>query len=221
MISVPNHIAIIMDGNRRWADKMLFPYKLGHQKGANVAKKIAIAAKKIGVKYLTLYAFSSENWQRPKGEVDDLMDLLKKYLSKNTKDLIKHEMKIKFIGARDVLDDAIVDLMDDIESQSMHYDFTLSIAISYGARDEIKEAAKKYAKESFNGSFDSFLYTAGTPDPDLLIRSGGDMRLSNFLLWQIAYTELIFSPKLWPDFSERDLSDAVEEYSKRKRKFGG
>jgi undecaprenyl diphosphate synthase len=220
------HIAIIMDGNRRWAKNMLMPSKIGHQKGAKVAKNIALACKKMGVEFLTLYTFSAENWQRSRQEVNDLMQLLKEYLSSSAAELIEQNVRIKFIGRRTDLDSELRGMMEKIEADSRHNQFTLCLAISYGSRDELKDAALKYAEHYYehNGviqrDFASFLYTDDIPDPDLLIRTGGEMRLSNFLLWQMAYTEFCFSQTLWPDFEVEDLYAAVEEYRQRKRKYG-
>ncbi len=226
-INIPEHIAIIMDGNGRWADRLMLPKKAGHKKGAQVAKQIVKDCKKIGVKYLTLYTFSSENWGRPKAEVEDLMNLLREYLKSSTKDLIKEDVRIRFIGRKSELAQDIQDLMAKVEEESKHNNFNLILAISYGGRDEIRDAAiafAKYAKQNTQckpEDFDQFLYTDGIPDPDLFIRTSGELRISNFLLWQLAYSELYFTDTLWPDFTEIELIKAVEEFSKRDRRYGG
>ena len=223
-ILIPNHIAIIMDGNGRWASQRKLPRNMGHEKGARAAKKIVEYCKQIGVNCLTLYMFSSENWDRPPEEVKSLMSLLKRYLRTQVASLIKNDVKIKFIGRKIRLDDEIKELMIDAENKSSDKSFNLTLAINYGARDEIRDAAEAYAKHINSGSnslsFDDFLCTKGIPDPDLLIRTGGELRISNFLLWQLAYTELYFTKKLWPDFGKEDLLQAVEDYSARERRFG-
>ncbi len=224
---VPNHIAIIMDGNGKWAKSRFLPKNMGHRKGVEAAEKIIKACQKLRVKYLTLYAFSSENWHREKEEVNYLMELLKDYLNNNIPKLIEQGIKVKFIGERDKLSQEIRDLMANAEEKSNDNDFTLVVAISYGGRDEIRQAALNFAKailtEKSNlnkEDFDKYLYTYGIPDPDLLIRTGGEIRISNFLLWQLSYSELYFTDRLWPEFTEKDLIEAIDDYQKRVRKFG-
>lgn len=224
---LPQHVAIIMDGNGRWADALGVPKYAGHKRGAEVAKQTTLDAKKLGIKYITLYAFSSENWNRSEREVSDLMDLLRNYLKSDTKELMDAGVRIRFIGRRHMLAQDIQDMMAAVERESAVHDFTLILAISYGSRDEIKDAATKMAEEAIkSGSvdpdkFEKFLDTAGIPDPDLFIRTSGEMRISNYLLWQLAYTELFFTDVLWPDFTELNLVEAMEEFSKRERRYGG
>lgn len=226
----PNHIAIIMDGNGRWAKSRFLPASAGHKKGANVAKSITRACKKHGAKFLTLFAFSSENWSRPKEEVEYLMNLLRDYLKSDINELIQEDIKIRVIGDKTKLDSDILELINSVEEESKNNSFTLILALSYGSRDEIRNAAFRMHEEILNSNleaislapeyFDQFLYTKDIPDPDLLIRTSGEQRISNFLLWQIAYSELFFTNVLWPDFSEKDLVTACEEFKKRERRFG-
>lgn len=226
----PKHIAIIMDGNGRWAKSKFLPASAGHKKGASVAKSVTRACKKLGTSYLTLFAFSSENWNRSSDEVQYLMNLLREYLKSDINDLIKEDVKIKVIGDKSKLDSDIVTLIDKVEEESKNNSFTLILALSYGSRDELRNAAFRMHEEIINSNleasslapeyFDQFLYTKDIPDPDLLIRTSGEQRISNFLLWQIAYSEIIFTNVLWPDFSEKDLISACEEFKKRDRRFG-
>lgn len=225
--SLPTHIAIIMDGNGRWASGRKLPKKMGHKKGAATAKQVALDCKDLGVKYLTLYAFSSENWQRPQDEVEDLMNLLREYLKNDAKELIKHNVRLKFIGNIEALDDDLQEAIKKAEEESKHHQFTLVLAISYGGRDEIRNAAMKFALDVQNDNvpllsenFDKYLYTADIPDPDLFIRTSGEHRVSNFLLWQIAYSELYFTNVLWPDFDKAELIKAIESFSLRDRRYG-
>ncbi|MDF3048251.1 MAG: undecaprenyl diphosphate synthase [Candidatus Midichloriaceae bacterium] len=226
-MKIPEHIAIIMDGNGRWASRLILPKKAGHKKGAQVAKQIVIDCKKLGVKYLTLYTFSSENWCRPKDEVADLMNLLREYLSSSAQELIKQDVRIRFIGRRSILDADIQELMYKVEEESKHHAFTLVLAINYGSHDELRDAAMEFANykqqnpDATANDFEKFLYTKDIPNPDLLIRTGGELRISNFLLWQLAYTELYFTDTMWPEFSEKDLINAVEDFSSRERRYGG
>lgn len=226
-IKIPNHIAIIMDGNGRWASKLMLPKKAGHKKGAQVAKQVVKDCKKAGVKYLTLYTFSSENWNRSADEVEDLMDLLREYLSSSAKDLIKEDVRIRFIGRRHELATDLQEMMAKVEEESKNNSFTLVLAISYGSRNEIRDAAMAFAEYTKQHpsckleDFDQFLDTDGIPDPDLFIRTSGELRISNYLLWQLAYTELYFTETLWPDFTEIELIKAIEEYSMRDRRYGG
>lgn len=225
------HIAFIMDGNRRWAKKRGLPVVMGHRKGAEVLIDTAKAVKKLGVKYMTVYAFSTENWQREKSEVDGLMNLLRNYLDNSFKELEENNVKIIFIGEKELLDADIIAKMANIENKTAQNDgLVLCVALSYGGRQEIVSAAKKVAALVQNGdlslsdidvkTFSSLLYTAGMPDPDLLVRTSGEYRISNYLLWQMAYTEMYFSQILWPDFSENELKKIIEEYEKRERRYG-
>ena len=229
---LPKHIAIIMDGNRRWAREKGLEIKLGHKAGAENLEKIAKYANKIGIKYLTVYAFSTENWKRTKEEVGALMFLLKNYVEDLLKRTSSDNIRIKVLGDIEGLDkslkDSILKLLDKTKNNT---GLTLNIAFNYGGRDEITKAVKKIANKVKNNEINiedideklvsNNLYTAGMPDPDLLIRPGGELRISNYLPWQLAYTEFMFIPKYWPDFSEKDLDEAIEEFSKRNRKFGG
>lgn len=230
-ISNLQHIAFIMDGNRRWAKKRGLPAAMGHKKGAEVLIDTAKAVKNFGVKYMTVYAFSTENWQRDKEEVDALMNLLRNYLDNSFKELEENNVKIVFIGERDMLAADIVAKMAKIEDKTAENDgMTLCVALSYGGRQEITAAARKIAQLVQNGdlslsdidaeTFASMLYTAGIPEPDLLIRTSGEQRISNYLLWQLAYSEMYFSPTLWPDFSKSELKDIIEIYNKRERRYG-
>lgn len=225
------HIAFIMDGNRRWAKKRGLPVAAGHRQGADTLVNIAKAAKKIGIKYMTVYAFSTENWGREQSEIDTLMGLLRQYLDGGFKELQENNARIIFIGERNMLASDIVEKMAKIEADTANNtDVTLCVALSYGSRQEIISAAQKLAREVLAGQlkpenidqakFSSALYTAGIPDPDLLIRTSGEERLSNYLLWQLAYTELYFTPTLWPDFSESELKKIIDEYNERERRYG-
>lgn len=225
------HIAFIMDGNRRWAKKRGLPVVMGHKKGAEVLIDTAKAVKELGIKYMTVYAFSTENWQREKSEVDGLMNLLRNYLDNSFKDLEKNNVKIIFIGEIDMLAADIVAKMAKIEEKTAANDgLTLCVALSYGGRQEIVAAARKLVKLTQNGdlnlndidvdTFSSMLYTADIPDPDLLVRTSGEYRISNYLLWQLAYSEMYFTPTLWPDFSKTELEKIVEDYKKRERRYG-
>jgi len=230
-ISVPQHIAIIMDGNGRWARKRGLPRMVGHRRGVETVKKIVKASIRLGVRYLTLYAFSTENWLRPKREVKFLFKLLENFLDKELNLLHDNKIRLRVIGERYRLEERIRQKIEDIERSTADYDkLILNIALSYGSRQEILNAVRNISKDVRNGSlepedidetvFSRYLYTRDCPDPDLLIRTSGEMRLSNFLLWQVSYTELYVVKKLWPDFNERDLRRAIEAYSKRERRFG-
>lgn len=225
------HIAIIMDGNGRWAQKRFLPRSAGHKKGAENVKVIAKAANKLGVKYLTLYAFSTENWNRPKDEVDTLMSLLREYLHSDFQELHENNVRILFIGERYMLDDDIIKAMENLEKQTaQNTGLTLCFAISYGARQEMLQAVKNLACLLKKGdisesdvdiqTFSDMLYTKNIPDPDVLIRTGGEFRISNFLLWQLAYTELFFSQTQWPDFDEKELESIVTQFKSRERRYG-
>lgn len=225
------HIAIIMDGNGRWAKKRGMPRTFGHKKGAENVVQITRAMKDSGVEYLTLYAFSTENWQRPEEEVKALMQLLEDYLDKEFKEIMDNNVRIVFIGERHMLSEIIQKKMAKLESESArNTDLTLCIALSYGSRQEILAAVQKAAalaaqgdikpKEISAGFFSSLLYTKDIPDPDILIRTSGEQRISNYLLWQIAYTELFFTNTLWPDFSKEELTDIIEQFNRRERRYG-
>ncbi len=225
------HIAFIMDGNRRWAKKRGLPIAAGHRKGTETLVEIAKAAKNMGIKYMTVYAFSTENWQREPAEVNALMDLLRHYLDTGFKELQENNARIIFIGERYMLAQDILKKMAKIEKDTeQNSDVTLCVALSYGGRQEIVAAAQKLAQQVQKGAlkpeqinaqiFADALYTAGIPDPDLLVRTSGEQRLSNYLLWQSAYTELYFSSTLWPDFSKEELKQIIEEYHTRERRYG-
>ena len=228
----PKHIAIIMDGNRRWARGKNLPVKLGHKAGADNLKKIAKYANKIGVKYLTLYAFSTENWKRSEEEVGGLMFLLKSYLDDFLKKIDTDNIKINVIGDITRLSADIQDsIKKSIAKTENNTGLVLNIAFNYGGRAELVKATKEIASDVKNGKISeedineelisNHLYTVNQPDPDLLIRTSGEMRISGFLIWQISYTEFLFVDKYWPEFSSEDLDLAIEEYKKRNRKYGG
>ena len=229
---LPEHIAVIMDGNGRWAKKRLLPKTAGHRAGAQNLRKLAEAANRAGLKYLSVYAFSTENWKRSASEVEGLMDLLRGYIQEYIDDTKKNDMRVMVIGRRDRI---AADLREKIEYlERLTADkpgLTLIIALDYGARDEVFRAAKKFCKACRNGeiigdnvneeTLASFMDTSGIPDPQLLIRTSGEYRLSNFMMWQLAYSELYFTDKLWPDFKFEDMLEAVREYNARERRFGG
>ena len=230
--NIPRHIAIIMDGNRRWARENGLNISDGHKKGAETLEKIANYCNKIGIKYLTVYAFSTENWKRSKEEVGALMNLLRFYLDKFSKRADTENIKIKILGNIEILDVSLKNsIKKAIERTKQNTGLTLSIALNYGGRAEITMATKKIANLVKKGLLDpekitedtieSNLYTAGDPDPDLLIRTSGELRTSNFLPWQIVYAEFLFKEKYWPEFNEADIDDAIHIYQKRNRKFGG
>lgn len=230
-IKIPSHIAIIMDGNYRWAKKNNLPLKIGHKKGTENIEKVVDGAIEKGVKFLTIYAFSSENWDRPKDEVDYLLKLLDQYLSKDINSLIKKQIKILISGNLDRLPEKTREKIAKIEEKTKNNTkFTLNVAFSYGARQEIVDMTKKIALavkndevkiENINEDLIAKnLYQPEIPDPDLLIRTAGDYRISNFLLYQMAYTEFYFTSVLWPDFSQEDLNKALIDFNKRKRKYG-
>ncbi len=228
--NILRHIAIIMDGNRRWAKKRGLPKILGHKQGIKTIQNIVKYSQSIGVKYLTFYTFSLENWQRPKVEVDGLMQIFKEYLNNDIKSLIENDTRVIFIGQHDKLEADIRKAMKDVEEASSTNNFYLIIALSYGSTDEILSAAVKFSKlydeekhnntEKIRNLFGTIINPHNIPNPDLLIRTAGEQRLSNFLLWQLAYTELFFTSKLWPDFNKNDLMDAIEDFNKRERRYG-
>lgn len=229
--NLPEHIAIIMDGNRRWAKREGLDTALGHKEGAENLKRIARFANKIGIKYMTVYAFSTENWKRSQIEVGAIMKLLKFYLN-DFLNSYKEDIKINVIGRKDNLDENLLkEINKAVEKTANNKGMILNIAFNYGGRDEIVNATKIIAKQVKENNLDieeitentitENLYTAKQPDPDLLIRTSGEERISNFLLWQIAYTELVFSNKYWPEFNENDLLESIKVYQQRTRKFGG
>ena len=227
----PRHVAIIMDGNGRWAQKRGLPRLAGHRKGAETLQNIVRASGELGIKYVTVYAFSTENWQRDPSEVSGLMDLLRQYLKSEFKEIQENGVRIIFIGERDMLDADIVEQMYKIEHDTSNNDrLTLCIALSYGSRQEIVRATQKIAAHAQKGDinledidikmFSSMLYTKDVPDPDLVIRTSGEQRLSNYLLWQLAYAELAFTPTLWPDFNKQELEKIITDFSNRERRYG-
>ena len=230
--NLPCHIAIIMDGNRRWAKQRKLDVRLGHKKGAETLENIVKYCNKIGVKYLTVYAFSTENWKRSKEEVGALMLLLQNYLDDFSKRADTENIRIKMLGNREELSNGLLKSLDNaIKRTENNTGVTFNVAFNYGGRDEIVKAMKKIAQDVENkmisieeineNTISENLYTKGIPDPDLMIRTSGEIRTSNFLPWQLVYSEFYFTDKLWPDFTEKDLDEAIEEYNKRNRKFGG
>ena len=229
--SLPTHVAIIMDGNGRWAKARGLPRTAGHKKGADALRRTLDNCNKIGINYLTIYAFSSENWKRPDEEISDLMQLLQHYLHNELEALHEKKIRLRFIGDLTRLDSEIREQINHaIKLTEKNNDFHLTIALSYGSRQEIVQAAQKLASKVQAGEvkpeeineelFDNNLDTSGLPELDLLIRTGGEKRLSNFLLWQSAYTEFYFSDTLWPDFDITDLNSALNDFSKRERRYG-
>ncbi len=225
------HIAIIMDGNGRWAKKNGLPRSVGHKKGAETVKEIARVAGEMGIKYLTLYAFSTENWQRPPEEVETLMGLLREYLKSDLKELQDNDIRIVFIGERSMLPADITEAMRKLENETAdNKKMTLCIALSYGSRQEIVHAARRLAVLAKRGDiapddidakmFAGLLYTKDIPDPDLVIRTSGEQRVSNYLLWQIAYAEFYFSDVLWPDFDRKCLEEIIKNFNARERRYG-
>lgn len=219
MSNIPQHVAIIMDGNRRWAKSQNLKESDGHKQGAVATKNAVKSAAKLGVKYLTIYAFSEENWQRSQEEVGFLMKLLIMQVNSQLKELAENGVKIKIIGDRGRFSKDVSKAIEKAEKETANNDkLYLQVAFSYGSRQEILQAIEK--SEGDAEKFESSLYTSEIPDPDLLIRTGGEKRISNFLLWQMAYTELYFTDKFWPEFAEEDFADAIEEYSSRERRYG-
>ena len=222
---LPRHIAIIMDGNGRWAKKRGLPRTAGHKVGAETFRKIALQCKALGVEYLTIYAFSTENWKRPAEEVSTLMSLLKKYMQEAIDTMERDKMKLRFFGDLSALSPELQDLARRANAVADRVEgFQANLCINYGGRDEILHAAKLCAaagEEMTEENLENHLYSAGIPDPELVIRPGGEMRLSNFLLWQCAYSEFYFCDTLWPDFGEKDLDEAIVAYQQRDRRFGG
>lgn len=228
---VPNHIAIIMDGNRRWAREKGLDYRVGHKEGAKTLEKIVRYSKDVGIKYITVYAFSTENWKRSKEEVGALMFLLKSYLDDYGKRADTENIRVKVLGNISALSDGLQKSIRNVEERTKENNgIVFSIALNYGGRDEIVHAVKDIVNDCQNGilnvdqiteeTISNYLYTKEIPDPDLVIRTSGELRTSNFLPWQIVYSEFLFLDKYWPDFSEEDIDNAIIEYQKRNRKFG-
>ena len=228
---VPNHIAIILDGNGRWAKKRGMPRSFGHVKGCENLEDICEVAKELGVKYLTVYAFSTENWKRSKEEVDGLMKLFRNYLKKCIKISQKNNMRVKVIGDITAFDSDIQESIEKLEDFSKDFtDLHFQIALNYGSRDEITRAVNRMLEDQKAGKLETpvsedtisgYLDTAGLPDPDLMIRTSGELRLSNYLLWQLAYSEFYFTDVPWPDFKKEELVKAIEKYNERDRRHGG
>ncbi len=230
-VAVPFHVAIIMDGNGRWANARGKPRSMGHKAGAEAVRRTLETAVELGVKYLTLFSFSSENWQRPATEIADLMGLLRLYLKREITTLCEQGVRLRVIGDRSRLADDIIEAINDAEQRTAENTrLTLVLALSYGARDELTMAARTLAERVAAGELDpsdindaafaQALYTKDIPDPDLLIRTSGEKRISNFLLWQLADAEFVFIDKHWPDFGAEDLTSAIKEYGRRERRFG-
>lgn len=231
-MNIPQHVAIILDGNGRWAKQHGMPRNYGHTQGAKNVEIICREAWNLGIKYLTVYAFSTENWARPQDEVNALMKLLRNYMKNCIKTAEKNHMRVRIIGDKTMLDEDIQESIRNLEEASRYQDgLNFQIAINYGSRDEMLRAMRQMAADLTAGTiteedisepvFQNYLDTAGIPDPDLLIRTSGEQRLSNYLLWQCAYSELYFTEVPWPDFTKEELVKAIEDYNKRDRRFGG
>ena len=230
LTKLPRHIAIIMDGNGRWAKGRALPRNMGHAAGAETFRRIATYCKEIGIEYLTVYAFSTENWKRSAEEVATIMELLEKYLHEAIEKMERDRVKMRFFGDTSVLSPKLRTLIEQTEELSKQYDgVQVNICVNYGGRDEILRAVQRYAadvnrsgeKRLTEEEFSQYMYSAGIPDPDLVIRPSGEMRLSNFLLWQSAYSEFYFTDVLWPDFNDRELLRAIDSYQNRDRRYGG
>lgn len=223
--NLPNHIAIILDGNGRWAKKRGLPRNLGHRQGVETLIKIARYCSEIGIKNLTVYAFSTENWNRPKEEVDYLMNLLDEYFNGLDKKLNKRNIRIKVIGEKTRLSDKLLNIIDEVQEKSKNNTgMLLNIAFNYGSKDELINTFKNMIRDNViinKENVDKYLYTSESGDVDLLIRTSGEQRISNFLLWQIAYAEMYFTNVYWPDFTKKELNKAIEAYQNRDRRFGG
>jgi undecaprenyl diphosphate synthase len=228
---IPTHVAIIMDGNGRWAEERHKPRLFGHKAGVDSVRAVVEAAREVGVRYLTLYAFSTENWQRPAVEVSGLMKLLRTYLEAELRTMLKNEIRLFCLGQRERLPADVRNVLDSVMAETRNCQgMTLNLALSYGGRKEMMRAVRSLAEQCVDGRFDPLtlteemldqeLYTAGQPDPDLLIRTGGEHRLSNFLLWQASYAELYFTDTMWPDFKKDQLLKAITVYGQRQRRFG-
>lgn len=231
-MNIPNHVAIILDGNGRWAKKRMMPRQYGHAKGAQVVEQICEDAWNMGIQYLTVYAFSTENWNRPDSEVKILMDIFSKYMVDKLQKVGQKNMKIRFIGERSRLDKAMIEKIENLEESTKdNTGLNFTVALNYGSRDEMVRAMRKIAAEIKEGKlepediteekYNTYLDTAELPDPDLLIRTSGEQRLSNYLLWQLAYSEFYFTDVPWPAFTKEELIKAIEEYNHRHRRFGG
>ncbi len=231
-VPLPRHVAIIMDGNGRWAKARGLARLMGHQKGVEAVRRTVRAAMDLGIEYLTIYSFSSENWSRPVEEVNDLLGLMKRYIRRDLAELHQNGVRILIIGERQTVDPELMALIDEAQVlTAQNTALNLVIAFNYGARDEITRAARRLAEQACAGEidpaditpqlFESRLDTSGIPDPDLLIRTSGEVRLSNFLLWQSAYTEFVFADVNWPDFSAEHLAQAINDYRSRDRRYGG
>ncbi|MBQ8831415.1 MAG: isoprenyl transferase [Oscillospiraceae bacterium] len=224
---LPRHIAVIMDGNGRWAKKRGLPRTAGHAAGAEVFRKIATYCKDIGIEYFTVYAFSTENWKRPAEEVEAIMKLLEKFLGEALQDMEKNRVKVKFLGDITALSEDLQKLIAETEEISKKYEgVQVNLCVNYGGRDELVRGVNAWIKEHPGQEIteevlDNHLYTAGIPEPDLIIRPSGEYRLSNFLMWQSAYSELYFTDVLWPDFTTRDMDEAIIAYQSRDRRYGG
>jgi undecaprenyl diphosphate synthase len=229
---IPRHVAIIMDGNGRWAAARGFPRAEGHRRGVEALRRTVRTAGEIGIGILTIFAFSSENWSRPQSEIRDLLGLLRLFIRHDLADLHRNNVKVRIIGDRDSLDGDVRSLLDEAEEKTQGNDgLTLVVAFNYGARQEIARAARRLAEEAVAGRIattditaerlSDFMDAPDLPDPDLIIRTSGEQRLSNFLLWQSAYSELVFVPTFWPDFDRAALEQAISEYARRERRFGG
>lgn len=225
--NIPKHVALMMDGNGRWAKRRMMPRKMGHIEGGKVLEDICVSSYKLGIKYLTVYAFSTENWSRPKDEVKGIMNLFRKYLTDSVDKSVKNNMRVRIIGNRRELDSDIVKEIEKLEEATMKCSgLNLQLAVNYGGKDEIVRAVNKILiSKEHKGSisvdeFSTYLDTWDIPEPDLFIRTGGDKRLSNFLLWEMAYTEFYFTNILWPDFNEVELKKAVDEFARRERRYG-
>ncbi len=231
-VSLPRHVAVIMDGNGRWAQKRGLPRTAGHKAGAEMFRTIATYCKDLGLDYLTVYAFSTENWKRPQAEVDAIMGLLDQYLHESIEKMARDQIRLKFFGDTTVLSPRLQKLIAETDEITKHITgFQANICLNYGGRDEIVRAARQFARDCMEGKcspdeltetkFPSYLWSAGIPDPELLIRPGGEMRVSNYLLWQIAYSEIYVTDTLWPDFGKEELDKALAWYQTRDRRFGG
>lgn len=229
---IPQHVAIILDGNGRWAKKRFMPRTYGHKAGAKTVEMICEEAWRMGIKYLTVYVFSTENWKRPEDEVTEIMRLLKNYLSNALETSKKNDMRVRVIGDRTALGDDMNAKINELEESSKNNQgLNFQVALNYGSRNEIIRATKQMVSKVMSGelkeeditekTLETFLDTAGIPDPELLIRTSGEIRLSNYLLWQLAYTEFYFTDVLWPDFTKEELEKAIAFYNKRDRRFGG
>ena len=231
-LNIPEHVAIIMDGNGRWAKKRLLPRNFGHKAGAKVVEQICEDAHSLGIKYLTVYAFSTENWKRSVEEVSGIMNLLRNYLVDSIERASKNNMRVRVIGDRTALDKDIVEKIEELEDKTAQYDgLTFTIALNYGGRDELRRGIKAITADVKAGKISedaideklisSYLDTSDLPDPDLMIRTSGEVRLSNYLIWQLAYAEFCFMDVLWPDFTIEDLKEAIRYYNGKERRFGG